>query len=114
MSTVRSIRLCGWILTFLGIYLQLSISLAQTNDDDSTNVSEETEGKELYYDDYDFDNSTTDYDISHSARKPFRKPSDIFLCHNLRGCECNGKHDRANCSCIVNGVKHRHQVIHLK
>ncbi|XP_032788533.2 uncharacterized protein LOC116925879 [Daphnia magna] len=36
------------------------------------------------------------------ARKPLRVKDTVFdLCQNLPGCTCDGKHERANCSCII-------------
>ncbi|XP_057374027.1 uncharacterized protein LOC130694920 [Daphnia carinata] len=36
------------------------------------------------------------------ARKPLRVKDTVFdLCQNLPGCTCDGKHERANCGCII-------------
>lgn len=82
MSSVNHRSFSFFLLTLLLI----SVCLADISKDISVNATDE-----LVDDDED------------PARKAFRlKDTFMDLCQNLPGCTCDGKHERANCSCIIN------------
>ena len=103
-----------WLLLLFICSLQSSAYLAHQDDGDSARNVTDGHEKTEHHGDCIYDYDDTDPDLidvpSHTARKPTKKPTDILLCHNLRGCECNGKHDRANCSCAVSGIRNRQKV----
>lgn len=58
-------------------------------------------GKGIYTDETEGLDNETDFDED-PARKALRVKDTVFdLCQNLPGCTCNGKHEQANCSCII-------------
>ncbi len=73
---------------FLLTLLLVSVCLADISKDISVNGTDEL---------------VDGIDDEDPARKAFRlKNTVIDLCQNLPGCTCDGKHERANCSCIIN------------
>lgn len=55
-----------------------------------------------------------DIDDEDPARKALRvRDTVIDLCQNLPGCTCDGKHERANCTCNINDRDKLKMVIYL-
>ncbi|KAI9556698.1 hypothetical protein GHT06_016489 [Daphnia sinensis] len=77
----------GWTLFLFVAFLLLSGCLAEFH-------------KGITTDETELENET---DLEEDpARKPLRVKDTVFdLCQNLPGCTCDGKHERANCSCII-------------
>jgi hypothetical protein len=70
--------------------LLISINLADISKNASKNITEELVDE-------------NEIDDEDPARKALRvKDTVIDLCQNLPGCTCDGKHERANCSCNIN------------
>ena len=113
MSPSRSLSHWLFLLFFICSF-QLKVLLAHTDylyGDYTGNAIEEDEetyqqpDSNYYYRGYsDPENSG----IYHPISKRINKPRN--LCRNLHGCECNGKFDRANCTCAVNGKRVLNQV----
>jgi len=88
MSAVNRRSFPSFLLYLFVTSLLVTVCLADIGKDVSVNPTEE---------------SVDDIDDEDPARKAFRlKDTVIDLCQNLPGCTCDGKHERANCSCIIN------------
>ena len=112
MSPSRSLSHWLFLLFFICSF-QLKVLLAHTDyyGDYTGNVIEEDDetyqqpDSNYYYRGYsDLENNG----IYHPISKRINKPRN--LCRDLKGCECNGIYDRANCTCAVNGKRVLNQV----
>jgi hypothetical protein len=102
MSVINYRSFNFFLFLFVTSFL-VSVCLADISKDISGNFTEELPG-----------DAENDIDDEARARKALRvKDTVIDLCQNLPGCTCDGKHERANCSCNINDEHKLKRLINL-